>query len=158
MSERLIDTDTIQTLAKILTETGLTEIEVAEKDSRIRVVRKLDPLPPVTALPHSVTVSPSPIGQVADQSTIKTQQIEDLSAHPGAVTSPMVGVVYLTPSPTSPPFVTEGQSISAGQTIMLIEAMKTFNPIKAPKGGTLKSFLVNSGEPVEFGQTLAIIE
>ncbi len=158
MSGKLIDTDTIKTLAKILTETGLTEIEVAEKDSRIRVVRKLDPLPGVATLPHSVTMPSPPIGQVVDHSTTKPQQITDLSTHPGAVTSPMVGVVYLTPSPTSPPFVVEGQSVRAGQTLMLIEAMKTFNPIKAPKDGTLKSFLVNSGEPIEFGQTLAIIE
>ncbi|MFT9259011.1 MAG: acetyl-CoA carboxylase biotin carboxyl carrier protein subunit, partial [Acetobacter sp.] len=78
--------------------------------------------------------------------------------HPGAVSSPMVGVAYLAPDPSSPPFVTEGQVVSAGQTLMLIEAMKTFNQIKAPKGGTLKSMLVVSGDPVEFGQPLAIIE
>ena len=158
MSGRLTDTDTIQTLAKILTETGLTEIEVSEKDSRIRVVRKLNPLPTVTALPPSVTVQHAPMEQQVAAPPTPTNQTTDLSTHPGAIKSPMVGVVYLTPSPTSPPFVTEGQSVSAGQTLMLIEAMKTFNPIKAPKDGTLKSFLINSGEPVEFGQILAVIE
>ncbi|MFT9316111.1 MAG: biotin/lipoyl-containing protein, partial [Acetobacter orientalis] len=77
---------------------------------------------------------------------------------PGAVNSHMVGVDYLNPDPSSPPFVTEGQIVSAGQTLMLIEAMKTFNQIKAPKAGTVKSMLVASGDPVEFGQPLVIIE
>ncbi|WP_264812967.1 acetyl-CoA carboxylase biotin carboxyl carrier protein, partial [Gluconacetobacter sacchari] len=82
----------------------------------------------------------------------------DPAKHPGAVTSPMVGVAYLTPDPSSPPFVTEGQSVTAGQTLMLIEAMKTFNQIKAPRAGTLRKLLVASGDPVEFGEALAIIE
>ncbi|MFT8635936.1 acetyl-CoA carboxylase biotin carboxyl carrier protein, partial [Novacetimonas hansenii] len=82
----------------------------------------------------------------------------DLSKHPGAVTSPMVGVAYLTPDPSAPPFVTEGQQVTAGQTLMLIEAMKTFNQIKAPRAGTLTKILVPSGEPVEYGEVLAIIE
>ncbi|NVN11790.1 acetyl-CoA carboxylase biotin carboxyl carrier protein, partial [Nguyenibacter vanlangensis] len=82
----------------------------------------------------------------------------DPAKHPGAVTSPMVGVAYLAPDPGSPPFVTEGQSVAAGQTLMLIEAMKTFNQIRAPRAGTLTRLLVASGDPVEFGEALAIIE
>lgn len=82
----------------------------------------------------------------------------DAASHPGAVNSPMVGIAYLTPDPSAPPFVQEGQAVTAGQTLMLIEAMKTFNQIKAPRGGTLKRILVSSGDPVEFGEALAIIE
>uniref|UniRef100_UPI000471EFB0 acetyl-CoA carboxylase biotin carboxyl carrier protein n=1 Tax=Komagataeibacter kakiaceti TaxID=943261 RepID=UPI000471EFB0 len=77
---------------------------------------------------------------------------------PRAVTSPMVGVAYLAPDPSSPPFVTEGQQVSAGQTLLLIEAMKTFNQIKAPRAGTLSRVLIQSGDPVEFGEALVIIE
>jgi acetyl-CoA carboxylase biotin carboxyl carrier protein len=82
----------------------------------------------------------------------------DLSKHPGAVNSPMVGVAYLSPEPAAAAYVAEGQSVSAGQTLMLIEAMKTFNQIKAPRAGTLTRLLVTSGSPVEFGEVLAIIE
>jgi acetyl-CoA carboxylase biotin carboxyl carrier protein len=82
----------------------------------------------------------------------------DLSKHPGAVTSPMVGVAYLSPEPSAPAFVSEGHAVTVGQTLMLIEAMKTFNQIKAPRAGILKQLLVTSGSPVEFGEVLAVIE
>ena len=82
----------------------------------------------------------------------------DLAKHPGAVTSPMVGVAYLSPEPNAPAFASEGHAVSVGQTLMLIEAMKTFNQIKAPRAGTLVRLLVTSGSPVEFGEVLAIIE
>src|SRR5579864_7758164 len=98
------DPDAIRALAAVLSETGLTEIEIAEKDSRIRVVRAAAP---------------------------------DEASHPGAVLSPMVGVAYLSPEPGTPSFVTVGQSVVAGQTLLLVEAMKTFNQIKAPKAGTV---------------------
>lgn len=153
MSGLLVDADAIRALAEILAETGLTEIEVAEKDSRIRVARQPAPVQAVAAAP--VAVAPVAAAPAAAPAAAAPA---DLSRHPGAVASPMVGVAYLTPDPSSPPFVTEGQSVSAGQTLMLIEAMKTFNQIKAPKAGTLKSLLVGSGDPVEFGQPLAIIE
>jgi len=133
-----------------LTETGLTEIEVAENDNRIRVVRGAAPVVqaqiPVAA-PVATVVAAAPAAAVADP-----------AKHPGAVPSPMVGVAYLAPDPASPPFVTEGQAVAAGQTLLLIEAMKTFNQIKAPRGGTLKAILVASGDPVEFGEPLVIIE
>ncbi|MBB2155632.1 acetyl-CoA carboxylase biotin carboxyl carrier protein [Gluconacetobacter diazotrophicus] len=147
MSRLLVDADAIRALAEILTETGLTEIEIAEKDNRIRVVRAAaGALHAVPAAPVATTAAPTAAMPV------------DPAKHPGAVTSPMVGVAYLTPDPGSPPFVTEGQSVTAGQTLMLIEAMKTFNQIKAPRAGTLKTLLVASGDPVEFGEALAIIE
>ncbi|MFT9068064.1 MAG: acetyl-CoA carboxylase biotin carboxyl carrier protein subunit [Acetobacter syzygii] len=153
MSGLLVDADAIRALADILTETGLTEIEVSENDRRIRVARA----------PTTVQASaPAPVAAVAPVAAAPAPATSaapaDLSRHPGAVPSPMVGVAYLTPDPSSPPFASEGQIVTAGQTLMLIEAMKTFNQIKAPKGGTLKAILVASGDPVEFGQPLAIIE
>ena len=153
MSGLLVDADAIRALAEILTETGLTEIEVSEKDRRIRVARA--PATVQAAAPAPVApVAPVAAAPAAGESAAPA----DFSRHPGAVPSPMVGVAYLTPDPSSPPFVSEGQIVTAGQTLMLIEAMKTFNQIKAPKGGTLKAILVASGDPVEFGQPLAIIE
>ncbi|MBS0965129.1 acetyl-CoA carboxylase biotin carboxyl carrier protein [Acetobacter okinawensis] len=153
MSGLLVDADAIRALAEILTETGLTEIEVSEKDRRIRVARApatVQAAAPAPAAPVApVAAAPAAVASAAPA---------DLSRHPGAVPSPMVGVAYLTPDPSSPPFASEGQIVTAGQTLMLIEAMKTFNQIKAPKGGTLKAILVASGDPVEFGQPLAIIE
>jgi acetyl-CoA carboxylase biotin carboxyl carrier protein len=82
----------------------------------------------------------------------------DFSQHPGAVKSPMVGVAYLSPEPGAPSFVTVGQTVTAGQTLLLIEAMKTFNQIKAPRGGTISRVLVNPGVPVEYGEVLMVID
>jgi len=150
MSRLLVDADVIRALADILTDTGLTEIEIAEKDSRIRVVRA----PAVVqAITPSVMVTPS--GVVASPDVVA---VMDHAKHPGAVKSPMVGVAYLSPEPSAPVFVVEGQPVSAGQTLMLIEAMKTFNQIKAPRSGTLTRLLVASGTPVEYGEVLAIID
>jgi acetyl-CoA carboxylase biotin carboxyl carrier protein len=147
------DPDAIRLLAAVLTETGLTEIEIAEKDSRIRVVRGgVAPLAAVTPLPM-------PAASLMPTSAAGPASAEaELAAHPGAVTSPMVGVAYLLPEPGSPPFVTVGQAVTAGQTLLLIEAMKTFNQIKAPKAGTVARVLVANGAPVEYGEVLMIVE
>ncbi|GCE84248.1 acetyl-CoA carboxylase biotin carboxyl carrier protein [Komagataeibacter diospyri] len=153
MSRLLVDADAIRALAEILTDTGLTEIEIAEKDNRIRVVRAAAPVAHAVPAPAPVA-APIPVTPVAPAAPVTT----DPSKHPGAVTSPMVGVAYLAPDPSSPPFVTEGQQVSAGQTLLLIEAMKTFNQIKAPRAGTVSRILVQSGDPVEFGEALVIIE
>ena len=141
-----IDPDTIRALAAVLVETGLTEIEIADKDSRIRVVRGAAPAPPV------LPVAASPLPSVAPPVT------QDDAEHPGADVSPMVGVAYLSPEPGAPAFVNVGQSVVAGQTLCLIEAMKTFNQIKAPKAGTVIAILVQSGAPVEYGEVLIILE
>jgi len=142
------DADAIRQLAAILAETGLTEIEIAEKDSRIRVARA----PAVVAASVAATVSaPAVVAEPA------VAAVEDLSKHPGAVLSPMVGVAYLAPEPGAPPFVSPGQSVAAGQTLMLIEAMKTFNQIKAPRAGTVSRILVTAGGPVEFGEVLMLL-
>ncbi|HEX3400042.1 MAG TPA: acetyl-CoA carboxylase biotin carboxyl carrier protein subunit [Acetobacteraceae bacterium] len=141
------DPDAIRALAAVLNETGLTEIEIAEKDSRIRVVRAA-PQATLAAAPIAAA-SPAPAAVAA---------VPDETTHPGAVTSPMVGVVYLSPEPGSPPFVTIGQSVVAGQTLLLIEAMKTFNQIRAPKAGTVARIMVTNSTPVEYGETLLILE
>jgi acetyl-CoA carboxylase biotin carboxyl carrier protein len=142
-----IDPDTIRALAAVLVETGLTEIEIADKDSRIRVVRGAGLataiLPVATAAPVAAAAAPV---------------TPDMASHPGAVVSPMVGVAYLAAEPGSPPFVTIGQQVTAGQTLLLIEAMKTFNQIKAPKAGTVAAIMVQSGVPVEYGEVLIILE
>ncbi len=151
MSRPPFDPESIRALAEILIETGLTEIEVAEKDSRIRVARALAPVhasvagSPVT--PAAAALAPAePLGP------------DDEAAHPGAVLSPMVGVAYLGAEPSAPPYVMLGQSVAAGQTVLLIEAMKTFNQIKAPRAGTVTRIMVGSGTPVEYGEPLMIIE
>ena len=142
-----IDPDTIRALAAVLAETGLTEIEVADKDSRIRVVRGGSVA--ATVMPVASSPAPVPVAAPAEM---------DAASHHGAVLSPMVGVAYLSPEPGAPPFVTIGQQVSAGQTLLLIEAMKTFNQIKAPKAGTVTAILAQSGGPVEYGEVLAILE
>lgn len=144
-----IDPDTIRALAAVLVETGLTEIEIADKDSRIRVVRG-----GVVA----TTVVPVAAAAPAPTAPLVAAVAQDAAAHPGAVVSPMVGVAYLAPEPGAPAFVTVGQQVTAGQTLLLIEAMKTFNQIKAPKAGTVAAILVQSGAPVEYGEVLIILE
>ena len=150
MSRIPLDPDAIRALAAILHETGLSEIEIAEKDSRIRVVRAAVAAPEV-AVPAPRPGRPSP--PIAEPATLT-----DTAAHPGAVLSPMVGVVYLSPEPGAPAFVSLGQVVAAGQTLLLIEAMKTFNQIKAPKAGTVTRILIADGVPVEYGEPLMILE
>jgi acetyl-CoA carboxylase biotin carboxyl carrier protein len=146
------DPDAIRMLAAVLTETGLSEIEIAEKDSRIRVVRAVGP----AVAP--VTVAAMPLSPAAVIAPTQASAEAELAAHPGAVTSPMVGVAYLLPEPGAAPFVSVGQTVAAGQTLLLIEAMKTFNQIKAPKAGTVARVLVANGAPVEYGEVLMILE
>lgn len=145
------DPSAIRELAKILRETDLTEIELVEGDSRIRVAR----LMPAPAAVTYAAPAPMPAPASAPEPTLSA---EFDPKHPGAVTSPMVGVAYLSPEPGSPPFVQVGAHVTAGQTLLLIEAMKTFNQIKAPRAGTLTRILVVSGQPVEYDQPLFIID
>ncbi len=158
MTAERFDPETVRQLALILTETGLTEIEVESKDSRVRVVRAHPPAAhaPVHAAVHHAP--PPPVHVAAALAPAAEVAPADDAHHPGAVLSPMVGVAYLSPEPGAPPFVTAGQSVITGQTVLLIEAMKTFNQIKASKGGTVTRVLVASGSPVEYGQPLLIIE
>jgi acetyl-CoA carboxylase biotin carboxyl carrier protein len=144
------DPDAIRALAAVLNETGLTEIEIAEKDSRIRVVR---------AAPQTATaITPVAVAPAAAAAAAAVAAEPDEASHPGAVVSPMVGVAYLSPEPGAPPFITVGQSVTAGQTLLLIEAMKTFNQIRAPKAGTVARILIANSTPVEYGEVLLILE
>lgn len=146
MSRIQFDPEAIRALATILRDTGLTEIEIVEADNRIRVVRA----PSVVA---------APVVQAAPPTVVMPAAVPpDDAPHPGTVPSPMVGVAYLSAEPGAPPFVTPGQAVTVGQTVMLIEAMKTFNQIKAPKAGTVTRILVASGEAVEYAQPLLVIE
>jgi acetyl-CoA carboxylase biotin carboxyl carrier protein len=151
------DADSIRELAGILLETGLTEIEVADKENRIRVART--PTPVIQS--HTVAAAPA-MAAAASASAAATDvgagTGADDATHPGAVLSPMVGVAYVSPEPGTPPYVTAGQQVAAGQTLLLIEAMKTFNQIKAPKAGIVTRILVTSGAPVEYGEVLMILE
>jgi acetyl-CoA carboxylase biotin carboxyl carrier protein len=149
----VVDTEAIRTLAEILQETGLTEIEIAEKDSRIRVVRA--PSVVAAAVPANGTPAPATAPATTAQNPA---EIEDFIHHPGAVKSPMVGVAYLSPEPGTPQFVIVGQSVAAGQTLLLIEAMKTFNQIKAPRAGSISRILIQPGTPVEYGEVLMVID
>ncbi|MGJ3258944.1 MAG: acetyl-CoA carboxylase biotin carboxyl carrier protein [Rhodospirillales bacterium] len=142
-----VDEDLIRKLAGLLDETGLGEIEIEEGDSKIRVARGGSSV--AASAPPPVAAAPAAPAAAA---------VDDFSTHPGAVTSPMVGVCYLSPDPKSEPFCTEGDTVKEGDTLLLIEAMKVFNPIAATKSGTVKRILVSDGTPVEFGEPLVVIE
>jgi len=142
--------EAVRALAGILNDTGLTEIEIEGKEGRIRVVRAGTVASGGAA---AAVVQVAPVAAPAPAAAV-----EDDAHHPGAVASPMVGIAYLAPEPGAAPFVALGQVVAAGATVMLIEAMKTFNQIKAPRGGTVTRILVAAGAPVEFGQPLLILE
>lgn len=145
-----VDEGVIRQLAALLDETGLGEIEMQEGDRKIRVAKGGMSYVPAPAAPAAL---PAPAAAAAAPSTA-----DDDAHHPGAVLSPMVGVCYLSPDPKSPAFCEVGGTIKEGSTILLIEAMKVFNPIVAPRSGKIVKILVSDGTPVEFGEPLAIIE
>ncbi len=139
-----VDADLIRKLAALLDETGLTELEYSSGDEQIRVVR--------AAAAPAAAAAPPP------RALPEEAQAAGISIDPGAVTAPMVGTVYLSPEPGAPPFVKIGDVVTEGQTLLLIEAMKTFNPVRAPRSGRISRFLVSDGSPVEYGEALVILE
>lgn len=150
-----VNKDMIRELADLLKETELNEIEVETEEFKIRVARgagggavAFAPAPAAPAVPVAAAAS-------ADAPAAASA---DLSSHPGAVASPMVGTVYVSPEPGAPPFVQEGATVSQGDTLLIVEAMKTMNPIPAPKSGTVKQILIQDAQPVEFGEVLIVIE
>jgi acetyl-CoA carboxylase biotin carboxyl carrier protein len=164
-----VDSDAIRRLAEILRDTDLTEIEVSEKDSRIRVARIITvaPVQQFAAAPQMMAApAMAPVmaqgpqaGQHAGQQPPSMPEPAGLDEkHPGLVTSPMVGVAYLASEPGAPPFITLGAKVAVGQTLLLIEAMKTFNQIKSQKAGTVTRILVETGTPVEYGEPLVLVE
>ena len=153
MAKFEMDTEFVRKLAQILHETNLGEIELADGDKRIRVARPTMTVAaaPVAAAAAAPAAAPAAAGAAPAGGN-------DLGKHPGAVKSPMVGTAYLAPEPGKPNFVAVGDKVTAGQTLLIIEAMKTFNPIKAPKAGTVTQILVDNARPVEFGEPLMIVE
>jgi acetyl-CoA carboxylase biotin carboxyl carrier protein len=148
MSESAIDTEAVRALADLLDETGLTEIEYESGDLRVRVARTVAgavAAPAAMPAPAAAPAAGTPAAAPADE-------------HPGAVPSPMVGVVYLAPEPGAANFVKVGDTVEEGATLLLIEAMKTFNPVRAPRAGRVTALLVGDSTPVEYGEPLVIIE
>ncbi|WP_284944920.1 acetyl-CoA carboxylase biotin carboxyl carrier protein [Acidisoma cladoniae] len=159
MSRLSFDAEDIRELAAILDETGLNEIEISEKDRRIRIARM--PAPVGVAMQYAEAPAAVPTAAMAVPAPLALSaaaRAESDANHPGAIASPMVGVAYLSPDPDSPNFVSIGQRVEVGQTVMLIEAMKTFNQIKAPKAGTVSRILIGTASPVEFGEVLMILD
>ncbi len=155
MSSFDLDAEFVRIMAKLLEESGLTEMEYSEGERRIRLSRAVPPAPmgyaPMAYAAPAAAPAAAPVPAAAPAAVPPAQ-------HPGALKSPMVGTAYLASEPGATPFVKAGDSVKAGQTVMIIEAMKVMNPIKAPKGGTVTEILVSDAQPVEFGQPLMIIE
>lgn len=145
-----IDSALVRELAELLAETGLTEIEVEDGDRKIKVARTLSA--PAIAAPAVAAPAPAPAPAPAEAAPAA-----DAAAQGDMVKSPMVGTAYLAAEPGSAPFVSVGQQVKAGETLLIVEAMKVMNPIVAPTAGTVKSILVDNAQPVEFDQPLVVI-
>jgi acetyl-CoA carboxylase biotin carboxyl carrier protein len=150
-----IDPELVRELANLVTETGLSEIEVEKGDLRIRVARRLEPVSVQVAAPAPLAAAPPPAALSAAPSALAPA--EPARSQPGSVPSPMVGTAYLRPSPDAKAFVDIGSRVEAGDKLLLIEAMKTFNEIVAPRAGTVSAIFVEDGQPVEFGEALLVI-
>jgi acetyl-CoA carboxylase biotin carboxyl carrier protein len=140
------DSTLIRELASLLDDTNLTEIEIERSGLRVRVARNVSI---AAAMPAAYHAAPAAVTAAA---------VADLSKHPGVVPSPMVGTAYWSPEPGAKPFIEVGTKVSAGQTLLIIEAMKTMNQIPSPRAGTVTQILIEDGQPVEFGEPLVIIE
>jgi acetyl-CoA carboxylase biotin carboxyl carrier protein len=149
-----LDRKLIRELAELLTETGLSEIEIEKPDLRIRVARNF--VQSSVGVPTVNTPSVTPLPQTGGVSANAVPTEE--AAHPGAVPSPMVGTAYLSPEPGADPFIKVGEQVNEGQTLMIVEAMKTMNQIPAPRSGKITAILIEDQQPVEFGEPLLIIE
>lgn len=152
-----IDPALIRELAQVLTDTDLTEIEVAHEDLKIRVARQIT-VNTTVAAPVAAAAPVAIATPLAAAGSAPVAVVDDPRKHPGAVTSPMVGTAYRRPSPDAKPLVEVGSVVKEGDRLCLIEAMKTFNDIAAPKSGTVTRILFDDGRPVEYGEPLMIIE
>ena len=148
------DIELIRALAAVLDESNLSEIEIGEGESRIRIARQATA---VAAPAAAIAARPAPVGPAPEEEAPPVPVADDAS-HPGAVTSPLVGVVYVAPEPGGPPFVSVGDEISEGDTLFIVEAMKTMNPVRAPSGGRVTRILAENGARVEYGEVLLILE
>ena len=145
------DVKLVRALADVLEEAGLTEIEYATDAVSVRVSK-------AATVTHSPQVTPQAAPQAASQAIAAAPEVDEIGAHPGAIKSPMVGTVYLSPEPGASPFINEGDTVREGQTLLIIEAMKVMNPITATKAGVVKKIIISDGLPVEYDQPLLIIE
>lgn len=144
----LVDEPLIRGLAELLNETGLTEIEIEQKGLRVRIARN--------AVISAVAPAPMAAPGIAPINAAVSSAADD--NHPGTLKSPMVGTAYRAPEPGAPAFVEVGTAVKEGQTVLIVEAMKTMNHIPAPRSGTVKAVMVENGQPVEYGEPLMIIE
>lgn len=151
MARYSIDESVIQQAVKLLEEHGLTELEYGTGRWHVRVSRRAG------GLPVAATAGLGPASAASTESAEASPQ-EAAAAHPGAVTSPMVGTVYVAPEPGAEPFIKVGDTVSEGQTLLLIEAMKTMNPIRAPRAGRVAQIFAQNASPVEYGEVLIILE
>jgi acetyl-CoA carboxylase biotin carboxyl carrier protein len=151
MAKPNVEEDLVRKLAKLLEETGLTEIEVADGSWKVRVSKASSAAGMVPAAVAAATTA-------AVNAAAHPAAAEDISRHPGAVTSPMVGTVYVAAEPNAPAFVKVGDHVTQGQTLLLIEAMKTMNPIRATRAGKVSQIFVANAAPVEYGEVLLIID
>ena len=161
-SKSPIDMDTIRQLAELLRETELTEIELNLDDLHLRLARELPAQQVVAQVPAAAAApaTPAPATPAAAAPETKAEEAApaDAASHPGVVRAPMVGTAYRAPAPGADPFVEVGQEVKEGQTLLIIEAMKTMNQIPAPRAGVVKAILVEDGQPVEYDEPLLIIE
>lgn len=149
-----VDTDLVRDLAKVLAEQGLTEIEVEHGDLRLRLARTVQAAP--AAVAYAPAPTPAPAAPVAAAPAAPV--VKDHRADPRAVVSPMVGTAYLSPEPGSAVFIKVGDTVAEGQTLLIVEAMKTFNPIAAPRSGKVVQIIVADAQPVEYGEPLLLLE
>ncbi|NUR12987.1 MAG: acetyl-CoA carboxylase biotin carboxyl carrier protein [Bradyrhizobium sp.] len=147
------DSALVRELALLLDETSLSEIEIERAGLRLRVARNIS-----VAATMPVPMAVAPAALPAASAAAPAAAGPDLSKHPGAVSSPMVGTAYWAPEPGAKPFIEVGSKVSVGQTLLIIEAMKTMNQIPSPRAGTVTQILVEDGQPVEYGEPLVIIE
>jgi acetyl-CoA carboxylase biotin carboxyl carrier protein len=153
-----IDSEQLRQLAELLRETGLTEIELSDGDRRLRLTRAaIIQTASMEAVGMKNIASVASAG-LAQPVSAPSSTSASTGPHPGAITSPMVGTAYIAPEPGAKPFVQVGEQVKAGQTLLIIEAMKVMNPIKAPRPGTVVEVLIKDSQPVEFGEAMMIIE
>lgn len=145
-----VDTKLVRELAKLLNDSGLSDIEVEDGDRKIKVSRTM------SAAVHAVPAAPAP--QAPAPATAAQESAPAAPDHQNALKSPMVGTVYMAAEPGAAPFISVGQKVSAGDTLLIVEAMKVMNPIVADKGGTISAILVEDSQPIEFDQPLVVID
>ncbi len=150
-----VDSALVRELAELLDAGNLTEIEVKDGERSIRVARTITAAPAAAQMTYAAA---APAPAAAPAAPAAAPAADDWKSHPGLVKSPIVGTAYLTSEPGAPPFITEGATVAAGATLLIVEAMKVMNPITAPRAGVVKRILIRSEQPVEYDEPLVVIE